>query len=248
MTFNLTTFVLEIVNFLVLLWLLQRFLYKPVLNAIAKRQQLIQSQIDEASSKQSEARQLRQQYEQRLEEWDKEKATLRSALRAELQDERDKQLVKIRAEIENEQKRAGALVERRLQDERRKCEQSALGLAADFTAKVLRDLASPELEKKICDVFLRDLHTQIGDGKHIGNGKGETPPVVEVFTVYPLITEKRSEIEKDLDNLVGSQCAYKYSRDPQLIAGIKVVIGGTILQANLQDAVTFFREMEKDGS
>ena len=34
-----TTFVLEIVNFLILLWLLNRFLYRPVQAAIARRQQ-----------------------------------------------------------------------------------------------------------------------------------------------------------------------------------------------------------------
>ena len=39
MGLDLTTFVLEIVNFLVLLWLLSHFLYRPVQAAIARRQQ-----------------------------------------------------------------------------------------------------------------------------------------------------------------------------------------------------------------
>ena len=32
-----STFVLEIINFLILVWILKRFLYKPVLGVIAKR-------------------------------------------------------------------------------------------------------------------------------------------------------------------------------------------------------------------
>ena len=37
MQLNWSTFVLEIINFLILVWVLKRFLYKPVLAAIAQR-------------------------------------------------------------------------------------------------------------------------------------------------------------------------------------------------------------------
>ena len=45
MEFNWTTFSFEIINFLILVWILQRFLYKPVTNAIARRKAAIESQL-----------------------------------------------------------------------------------------------------------------------------------------------------------------------------------------------------------
>ena len=43
-----TTLVLEIINFLVLVWILKRFLYRPVMEAIAARQQRVEGKLAEA--------------------------------------------------------------------------------------------------------------------------------------------------------------------------------------------------------
>ena len=52
-----------VVNLLILLALMKKFLYKPVLNIIAKRQELIDSQFAQAQASQEEAQQLKEEYE-----------------------------------------------------------------------------------------------------------------------------------------------------------------------------------------
>ena len=52
-----------VVNLLVLLALMKKFLYKPVLNIIAKRQELIDSQFAQAQASQEEVKQLKEEYE-----------------------------------------------------------------------------------------------------------------------------------------------------------------------------------------
>jgi len=51
MEINWFTVIAQIVNFLILVWLLKRFLYKPVLKAIAEREQKIASRLDAAAFK-----------------------------------------------------------------------------------------------------------------------------------------------------------------------------------------------------
>jgi F-type H+-transporting ATPase subunit b len=248
MNFDLTTFFLELINFLVLMWLLQRLFYKPVLNAIRERQRSIDEQVKEATSKLNDAKKFQQQYEKRLEDWDAERSDLMSQVRAEMKEERERQLIKIREEVDNERKRVSAIVDRRSQDEMQKREQAALEVAAQFTTKLLTQLASPELERGICKIFLGDLHQRIHEGVHIEMDNEGPSAAIEVFTVYPLPSDERKEIEKGLKELVGSECSYKFAEDPGLIAGIKVTAGGTVLQANLQDAVTFFRGVNRSAS
>ncbi len=48
MGFSWVTFVAQIVNLLVLIWLLKRFLYKPILNAIDRRQAFIMDKVQKA--------------------------------------------------------------------------------------------------------------------------------------------------------------------------------------------------------
>jgi hypothetical protein len=74
MPFDWATFGLEILNFLVLVWLLARFLYRPIIGAIARRKAEIADTVAVAQAKEAEAHALARQYEERLASWEREKA------------------------------------------------------------------------------------------------------------------------------------------------------------------------------
>ena len=61
-----TTFALEIINFLILVWILKRFFYHPVLDVIARRRAGIEKEMADAKAVEEKARVLEQQYENRL--------------------------------------------------------------------------------------------------------------------------------------------------------------------------------------
>lgn len=72
MTIDPFTFALEIVNFLVLLWLLHRFLYRPIQEAIAERRQALNQEIVTAQQREQEALALKSQFEQSVADWEQE--------------------------------------------------------------------------------------------------------------------------------------------------------------------------------
>ncbi len=80
-----STFVLELINFLVLVWILKRFLYKPILEVIARRKAGIEQVRAEAEDLHASAEQLRQQYEGRLAAWNRERQQARDDLKRELE-------------------------------------------------------------------------------------------------------------------------------------------------------------------
>ena len=94
MQIDATTFVLQLVNFVVLVWILHRFLYRPVLAAIDKRRAAIDKSMDDAKAVRAEAERLRTQFEGRLAEWERERLKARAALDAELAALRAKGLVR----------------------------------------------------------------------------------------------------------------------------------------------------------
>ena len=57
-----TTFVLEVLNFLVLVWLLKRFLYRPVLAVIEARRAETANKLDGAEAVRREAQALKDEY------------------------------------------------------------------------------------------------------------------------------------------------------------------------------------------
>ena len=92
MELNWTTFILELVNFVVLIWILNRFLYRPVMNVIAQRKAAIQKTLSEAETTRSDAQALQSQYENRLTEWEQEREKARAQLRDEISAERNRLL------------------------------------------------------------------------------------------------------------------------------------------------------------
>ncbi|HEY9147832.1 MAG TPA: hypothetical protein VIQ22_02385, partial [Gammaproteobacteria bacterium] len=109
MELNWTTFVLEILNFLVLIWLLKHFLYRPVKGVIARRQEGIEQQLQQADEKQRQAEVLREQYKNRLVDWEGEREVARQQLQREIDEQRQQQMAALKREVEAEQERRRVL-------------------------------------------------------------------------------------------------------------------------------------------
>ena len=99
MELNWSTFILEIINFLVLVWILKHFFYKPVLEVIARRQAGIDKKLAEAKDLQASAEQLQSQYQGRLADWEQERQQARETLSQEVESERARKLSELQTLI-----------------------------------------------------------------------------------------------------------------------------------------------------
>src|SRR5471032_3135105 len=68
----------QALNFLILVWLMRRFLYKPILNAIDTREKLIAAELADAAAKKAEAQKDRDEFQHKNEEFDQQRAALMS--------------------------------------------------------------------------------------------------------------------------------------------------------------------------
>ncbi len=247
MQFDWTTFILEIVNFLVLLWILQRLIYRPVLGMLDARQQRIRSQIDQAEQLRAEAEALRQQYQSQLADWQRERELARNALEAELAQLRDQaleDLKQIQADDEAKQRaRNDALIASR---------QAILTREAADTAyrqvsAMLQRLASPQLTGAITEIFLEDLH-QLDDEQQASLRKAAASLIagssVEIVCAHPLTDAELAALTDTLAASSGTALSFTFREDSSLIAGLRVVVGECQLHTNLADELAFFRQQQ----
>ena len=66
----------QALNFLILVWLMKRFLYKPILNAIDAREKRIAKELADADAKKTEAQKERDEFQKKNEEFDQQRAAL----------------------------------------------------------------------------------------------------------------------------------------------------------------------------
>src|SRR5580704_18070500 len=82
----------QALNFIILVWLLQRFLYKPILNAIDAREKRIAAELADADAKKAEARRERDEFKRKNEDFDHQRAALFSKVTGEANAERQRLL------------------------------------------------------------------------------------------------------------------------------------------------------------
>ena len=148
------TFTLEVVNFLILVWILQRFLYKPILRTIERRKAAIDQTLTDAKTRQADADALERRYRDRLSVWEEEKSKLREQAESELEAERNRRIDALQHTLAQEREKHQTLEQRQQAERQRALEHAALAQGAQFAAGLLGRIAAPELETTLVRMLL----------------------------------------------------------------------------------------------
>lgn len=244
MELNWSTFLFEIVNFLILVWILKRFLYHPILEAIARRREAIEEQMAKADRLRSESQELKQRYENRLSDWEKERQKAMDKLMHELEDTRHLQLENLKSELAREEEKIQVVRSRQEKQFVREVEQRALQQSAQFASKLLGQATGKELEDQLLEVLLENLAAFPDDQLSMFSEKwGETPESIQVSSAFPVADDKRQLLEYALHGITGLTIPLRYDEDPSLLAGFNITIGAWVLQLSVRDELQGFLEV-----
>lgn len=243
MELNWSTFILEIINFLVLIWILKRFIYKPVLNVIAQRRTTIENQSAEALRLHEEATDLKNQYQNRLSDWEQERQQARDAVNQELEIEKARQLQALQEVLNQEREKTKTADESRRIESVREIEHQALRQGAEFASRLLNMASGPDLERRLISLLIEELGTLTPQQiLSIQNRWGDTPESIKICSVYPIKEKQKQLLETALTDILGKSLPLDYSERPELVAGLHISIGAWVLQANVRDELKGFAE------
>jgi len=238
---NSTTFILEIINFLVLVWILKRFFYKPVLDVISRRKASIDESVAKAEQLQRNAESLQQQYDSRLADWEQERQTAQRKLAEEIQQQRERQLAALQNDLQVEREKEQLLIQRKLENERQQIVETALLQGAQFASTILSNLAGPELEQRLAKLLLDELEKLPAQQQdQLRSVNGSTIDEATVTSAYPLDQITRRAIEQACREILPVNGQFRYQQDPDIIAGLRINMGSWVLATNLQDELKGF--------
>lgn len=217
----------QALNFLVLVWLMKRFLYKPILNAIDAREKRIAQELAHADATKAEARKERDEFQQKNEALDQQRAALLRKATDEAKIERERLLDEAR-------KDADALSARRqeslVHDARnlnqaitRRTQEEVFAIAR----KTLTDLATTGLEERMVDVFTRRLRELNGEAKHVFAEalKAAAEPAL-VRSAFDLPTDQRTAIQTALNETFSAKVGIRFETAPNLVSGLELSANG----------------------
>ncbi|MCG6967729.1 MAG: F0F1 ATP synthase subunit delta [Chromatiaceae bacterium] len=239
-----STFVLEIINFLVLVWILKRFLYRPVLEVIARRRAGIEKTLADAKALHADAEGLQQQYEGRLADWERERQQARATLARELDAERARRLAELQGALQTERDKAQAADAHRQADAQRKMEQTALAQGARFATRLLQLAAGADTEARLIDLAIGELQDLPDDRiSALHNSYGKMPGAILVSSAFAIPDAQRARLEQALRQIIPSDIALQFRQDGALLAGVHIAVGTWALGLNLRDELAGFAEL-----
>ena len=228
----------QALNFAILVWLMKRFLYKPVIEAIAQREKRIASQLADAATKKAEAHKEQEEFQQKNKTFDAQRVELLRKATDDANAERTRLLDATRKTAEAESaKRALSLeadarhldlaIIRRTQKE-----------VFAITRKVLTDLAQTSLEERACAVFVGRLKGLDGAPKQDMAKALKASTAAEpalVHSAFELPPAQRAAIQSALDEILSAKIVLRFETAPELISGIALSANGQKLEWSISE-------------
>lgn len=221
------TVVAQVVNFLILVWLMKRFLYTPIIDAIDAREQRIAAGLAAALAKESEAQKQLDMYEEKNEEFERQRKALLNTVMLEVQEERQRLFAEARKEQEELRRRQQVSMHidfRNQKDEiMRRTREEVFAIAR----KTLADLAAESLEKQMVETFIRRCRTlgkkekreiQAAFGTAVGPGL--------VHSTFPLPVVQQQELEQAIRQSFVFSGQLQFETSPELVSGIALSVNG----------------------
>lgn len=236
----------QLLNFLILVWLLKRFLYRPILDAIDAREKRIAAELADADAKKAEARQERDEFQHKNEAFEQQRAALLSSATDEAKAERQRLLDEARQAVD-------ALSARRQETLRNEAHHlnHAISLQVRqevfaIARKALTDLATTGLEERMGEVFMRRLQALDGQAKE-GFAKAlkmSSEPAL-VRSAFDLPAEQREAIQNTLNEIFSAEIHIQFKTSPELVSGIELSTDGQKVAWSIAD---YLASLEKSVS
>jgi F-type H+-transporting ATPase subunit b len=226
----------QALNFIILVWLLKRFLYKPILNAVDAREKRIAAQLADADAKEAEAQKERDEFHHKNEEFEQQRAALLSKATEEAKAERQRLL-------DDARKAADALSAKRQETLRndaqnlnqaiiRRTQQEVFAIAR----KALTDLATTSLEERMGEVFTRRLRMMDGKAKEgLAEALKTAAEPALLRSAFNLPAEQRATIQNALNETFSAEVRIRFETAPDLVGGIEFTTNGQKVAWSIAD-------------
>lgn len=239
MSLDLFTLLVQILNFLLLILLLKKFLYGPLMNAIKARQDYVRSTVEEAERKFEEAEGLKKTYQEELDDVDKYKKNRQEKIDAEMDEYKVQKLEEVKVEVQQEREE----FLRQLENEKTAMVDALVKNICsninDFLVDIFVSLSNSSLESAILAKFLDE----------IANFPNEIIARINTLEDENLNFTSSFELNDGQKNMVREALQQRgvenknviFARDGDIVLGNKITIGSLTINSNIENIVEQFR-------
>ncbi len=220
-------FLAQIFNFLLLMYLLKRFLYGRILKAMDDREAKIAARFAEADELKAKANVAAELYEKRNQMLNETKEVMLNEATMAADAKRKELMDKVRVEVEQVKARWQDMLTREQDAFFYDLRQRAAKQLYATARKALSDLADADLEERIVDEFLRRIQAldaeKSAQMRKAITGSGNR---VTIQSAFGISEPRQAEIEVILKKQITNGFTIRYVSEPDIVSGIELRVNG----------------------
>jgi len=233
---NLSTILLQMANFFLLVFILYRFLFKPLQEMMKKRAEETMRALDDAHIAQVEAIKVQQEYEEKTNNINVEIAARKNEARIVIEQNRQQMLHEVQTEIEQIRSQTASTL-KKMQMEAIHDHKNEIGfLASEFTTNMLSDLMNPNLQETYQEQFLSMIKQE-----DLTSFMKETKPgrtvFIKIILAVPPSQTYQERLEATLHQSTTQALNLSFEVDPKLIAGGILRFENELIDGSLQGQI-----------
>lgn len=232
------TIVAQMVNFLVLVLLLKRFLYGPVMRAMDQREARIAKRVADSEKAQQEARQRADDLAEQQQAFLNDKAKLLAEARTQIEQWREEKIERLRREIDALRRSWLEQVDHDRQAFLLKLKSDAVRHVMRMGDKVIRDLADQQMEAHIISVFMEKTGAEnkaFRSDTYAGS--------VRLISGFELSDDVQARVRDTCTQWFPSAQPVEFEVSGELGMGVEVLAGDRKVAWNLEK---YLQELEKE--
>lgn len=240
------TVIAQIVNFLVLVFLLRYFLYGPIIRAMDAREARIAEDLEAAERKRKEAAEEIAAYQEKNRELEATRDKWLNEAKEEAETRRKELTKKARQEVNEAKERWYAALEQEKEAFLQALRQRVGRESYAILQRALADLADEELDKQIIAVFERRLNELDEEARReIGDALAEESEEIVIHSAHDLPEEMRQRLVEAAASLhtdSNNQLPINFQTNPDLIGGLEMRAAGYKIAWSLADYLESLEE------
>ncbi len=248
MSFNPWTFLLELINFVVLAYVLHRLLYRPLHEAIERRRQSVRQTQEEAEKARAEAVVIKQELEARLAEMDRKRQEIISQAHNQIEIERKNSLDETERRVVQRQQEARRALASDREEMLEKLSGEIVTQAINLAERLLRQSADSTLQAQLEKHLIETLSGIPADQREQLQRDLKTEDTALLETARKTGDETLKQINETIISVVGKRLALSVVANPALIGGVRLRIGGHLWDASLAGQLEEARTTPRDAS
>jgi F-type H+-transporting ATPase subunit b len=233
----------QALNFLILVWLLKRFLYRPILDAIDVREQRIAAELADADAKRAEAQRERDEFRHKNAQFDQQRAARMTTAMEEVKVERQRLMEEARNAADALSARLRETLRSQAQDLNQTIARQAQQEVFAIARMALKDLAAASLDERMGEIFIARLRALDGETKErFGKAIRTTTEPALVRSAFSLPPAQRVGIQRELKQIFSDQIDVRFVVAPDLVGGIELITNGQKIAWTIADYLTSLQD------